>query len=150
MKTLKTVRKSGAVIAPRFWVWDGDTLYGPSFWRKPWPHDKPMHQPVEQIGRHGVYGFADVDFLYRWLAKNQDHEPVIVGTVRLWGTIFKSPAGMTPSGWSCGGFRAEYGRVHSLDYKVVDGNHCGTVAQIRISDDIDLRCLRQRYGVWKQ
>ena len=130
---LKVVYKIGEVIAPRFWVFDKDTLYGSSHYRKPWTHDEPMHVPEIFRAGHAVYAFEDVNLLYKWLAENQT-EPVIVGTVRLWGTVFRS----LPSPTKCGGWRASYGRVHTLENKVIDG-------KTRISDDADLRLLRQRY-----
>ena len=41
-KNLPILHKVGEVIAPRFWMYDENYLYGPSFWRKQWPHGEPM------------------------------------------------------------------------------------------------------------
>jgi len=127
---MKTVFKAGEIIAPRFWVFEGDTLYGPSKWHKEWPHDEPMHQPQVGMTLHGVYAFKSMDYLYGWLenAPKYKHIPVIVGTIRIWGTVYSAP-----KGW-----RGSYGRVHSLDAKVIGG-------RTRITDGEDLERLRKRY-----
>jgi hypothetical protein len=127
---MKTIFKAGEIIAPRFWVFERDQLFGASKWRKPWPHDEPIYQPqIESIQQHGVYAFKSVDYLYGWLenAPKYKHIPVIVGTIRLWGTVYGAP-----NGW-----RGSYGRVHSLDTKVI--------GRTRTTNGEDLERLRKRY-----
>lgn len=132
---LPVVHHIGEIVAPRFWVYDENYLYGPSLWRKQWPHNEPMHNPIgnPRFGRvlHGQYAFKELGYVYDWLAKNELPDAgVIVGTVRLWGSVLRAP-----KGW-----QAESARILSLTEKYLNGN-------IRISDDDDLRRLRQNYGV---
>lgn len=135
IKTLPITHKVGEVIAPRFWLYDENFLIGPSLWKKRWPFDEPLTCPIDTpFGHgHGQYAFVDEHYIYSWLDEHGFELPVqgvIIGEARLWGCVLRAP----------GGWRASHGRVHSIKEKYISRD-------VRISDDADLRRLRENYGV---
>ena len=124
----RSLFRSGEIYAPRIWVFDDEYLYGPSFWHKRWEHDEPVALPTIDHTLHGVYAFKDERLLYEWLRENQK-APVIVGRVRLWGSVIEYERG----------WRAQFGRVDALITKMIDGSP--------VEDDEHIRRLRKNYHV---
>ncbi len=65
------------------------------------------------------------------MKKNQT-QPVIIGTVLLWGSVIEHE-----TGW-----RAQFGRVYTLDVKFIDG-----VPINPDREDDHIKHLRRNYGV---
>lgn len=124
---LEVTHSVGYKYAPRFWIFDDEYLYGPSR-TVCWPHDRPLETEIEWSEWHGVYAWKELQLLYDWLAKNQI-QPVIVGMVQLWGSIVEHE-----TGW-----RAQFGRVHTLNVKVIEGR--------QVPEDNYIRHLRRNYGL---
>jgi hypothetical protein len=84
----------------------------------------------------GVYAWKTLQPIAEWLKKHQS-QPVIVGTVMLWGSIVEHGAG--PQGQAAC-WRAQFGRVHTLDLKCIEG-----VPVNPEHEDDHIRHLRRNY-----
>ncbi len=130
----EVVHSIGEVYAPRFWTYDDEYLYGPSRGIR-WPHDRPLEAEIQWGGFQGVYAWKALYPICEWLVFHQTL-PVIIGEVQLWGSVIEH--GIGPEGQDAA-WRAQFGRVHTIDIKVVDGK--------MVPEDDHIRHLRKNYGV---
>jgi hypothetical protein len=137
----------GEIIAPRFWFFSEreKLLCGPSRYHC-WVADKPTTaHGIARSNNEGVYAFREKEQIHDYIIKNRARfqgllqgvtlmglSHLVIGTVRLWGCV--TPAER--------GYRAQYGRVHSLDelFQAPD------FEQVRTEGEA-LDRLRSKYGL---